>query len=76
VIPRRPIVQQHETENMLLSILNRHPLAPRHGLRDEISHLKLKIQTPGRAVRRLRINAVGEIHVRRTRDRAGRGEDG
>lgn len=53
VIPRRPVVQQHETENVLLRILDRHPLAPRHGLGDKVAHLKLKVQTPGGAVCRL-----------------------
>jgi hypothetical protein len=38
---------------MLLCVLDRHPLAPRHRLGNEIAHLKLKVQTPGRTVRRL-----------------------
>lgn len=68
VITRRPIVQQHKTKNMLLGLLNRHSFSPRHRLRDIVSHLKLKVQPPGRPIRRLGINAIGEVDIGRPRD--------
>lgn len=76
VISRRPVVQQHEAEDMLLCVLYRHPLAPWHRLGDEVTHLELKVKTPCWTVSRVRIDAIREVDVRRPRDGAGRGQHG
>jgi hypothetical protein len=53
MIPRRPVIEQHETENMLLCVFNWHSLTPRHRFGDEVPHFELEVEFLGWAVSRL-----------------------
>jgi hypothetical protein len=44
VVPCRPVVQQHEAEDVLLCIFDRHVLTPGNGFGDEIAHFELEVE--------------------------------